>query len=94
MIGNARVEDLSGATFIKSPDSKESCLAGCLKVEGATACQYDSFLGTCYALKGEAVTGANGGDDAICWKLSTGQGKSQYFQKKIEFKVPHRCYYA
>ena len=96
MAGNDYVDNTGAIYPDVSPLNEENCLAECLKVKGAKACQYDGYVITCYALleKGEAVTGGDGEADRACWKFSAGQGKSRYFQKKIEFKVPHRCHYA
>ena len=96
MAGNAKADNSDAEYLSPFPLNEESCLAECLKFKGAKACQYDGYVITCYALleKGEAVTGGDGEADRACWKFSAGQGKSRYFQKKIEFKVAHRCHYA
>ena len=96
MAGNDDADDLNAIYLEPSPMNEENCLAECLKVKGANACQYDGYVITCYALLegGKDVTGADGEADRACWKFSTGQGKSQYCHKKIEFKVHHPCHYA
>ena len=89
MAGNDDADDLNAIYLEPSPMNEENCLAECLKVKGANACQYDGYVITCYALLegGKDVTGADGEADRACWKFSTGQGKSQYCHKKSEFKV-------
>ena len=97
MAGNAMVDHIGGGIlmFPINGKSKENCLADCLNEVGAKGCHYASDK-SCHAIfeKAKDVTGGDGRANTFCWKFNTGKGKSQYCQKKMEFKVPHRCHYA
>ena len=56
--------------------SKETCLSGCLLVDGATGCAFnkDSLYLKCFAIKRSVTKGD--GTGGICWKFNPDKGKS------------------